>query len=370
MACYTIFMSRILFCGILCAGFLVAQPLHAYTFTRSLYFGSVGVDVRELQKVLNSNPDTHIAVSGAGSPGNETMTFGKLTRLAVMKFQEKYPVDILQPAGLAFGNGFVGPLTLKKLNGLQNTALNNVYIAPGPADPLVNFKVRDNEKIDIYSADKKIEAVQNNIIAKINAAILAGKAPEGPVITQEDMTLPSQILLMSPLQITSGAVGTTIHIQVDEFNGFNDVYFGEKYIIRGISATSGLITVKVPPLPPGRYDIAVKNSKGLSNTTFFVVITGVAAPVQITSVSPKVSYGQSMTIIGSGFAKNNDIITSVGVFKNTPSLDGSTITLPMAPEYLRQISKSSIPGTEQLSSIQVVNDNGVSSLKTFILVLK
>ena len=50
------------------------------SFSRSLTVGSSGTDVKCLQALLNQSSDTQVASSGAGSPGNETTTFGSLTR--------------------------------------------------------------------------------------------------------------------------------------------------------------------------------------------------------------------------------------------------------------------------------------------------
>ncbi|KKU26560.1 MAG: hypothetical protein UX39_C0008G0023 [Candidatus Magasanikbacteria bacterium GW2011_GWA2_46_17] len=84
------------------------------SFYRSLGVGSKGHDVLLLQQFLNSDPDTMVALFGAGSPGFETDRFGPLTRVAVHKFQKKYASDILY-AGQA-STGGVGPKTLRKLN--------------------------------------------------------------------------------------------------------------------------------------------------------------------------------------------------------------------------------------------------------------
>ncbi|MDO8676909.1 MAG: peptidoglycan-binding domain-containing protein [Candidatus Azambacteria bacterium] len=64
-----------------------SSPATACTFTRSLYVGvSRGEDVKCLQQYLNST-SYKVAVSGAGSMGSETMTYGPLTRTAVSQWQ-------------------------------------------------------------------------------------------------------------------------------------------------------------------------------------------------------------------------------------------------------------------------------------------
>ncbi|MFA5348930.1 MAG: fibronectin type III domain-containing protein [Candidatus Paceibacterota bacterium] len=81
-----------------------------FTFTKYLYIGKTGTDVKYLQIVLNSDANTRVSVSGAGSPGKETTVFGNATRAALLKFQNK--------SGIAGGPGATGPLTRAKLNAL------------------------------------------------------------------------------------------------------------------------------------------------------------------------------------------------------------------------------------------------------------
>ena len=88
----------------------------SFSFNKDLRFGDIDPDVMELQKVLNADPETVVAVSDTGSRGHENTTFGASTKAAVIKFQNKYSDTVLAPAGLTTGSGFVGKLTRTRLN--------------------------------------------------------------------------------------------------------------------------------------------------------------------------------------------------------------------------------------------------------------
>jgi hypothetical protein len=90
-------------------GQAAADPASKFVFTRYLYQGMSGEDVRQLQIFLNRSGFI-VAVSGYGSIGQETAYFGPATRQALVGFQKKY--------GLRPYPGRVGPLTLKLLNSL------------------------------------------------------------------------------------------------------------------------------------------------------------------------------------------------------------------------------------------------------------
>lgn len=71
-------------------------------FTRDLTVGFTGEDVRNLQKYLNSKGFI-VSTTGPGSMGNETTTFGPLTRAALARFQAS--------VGITPAVGYFGPIT-------------------------------------------------------------------------------------------------------------------------------------------------------------------------------------------------------------------------------------------------------------------
>lgn len=79
-------------------------------FKSTLKNGSTGSEVKLLQQCLA------IEVPDVFGADRDTGTFGKETEAAVIKFQEKYTKDILEPSGLKEGTGEVSKNTRAKLN--------------------------------------------------------------------------------------------------------------------------------------------------------------------------------------------------------------------------------------------------------------
>jgi peptidoglycan hydrolase-like protein with peptidoglycan-binding domain len=93
-----------------------------HVFNNNLSIGMTGSEVTALQTALNY--DGYIA------PGDSSLAtngiFDERTASAVVWFQEKNRSEILDPAGLGNGTGYVGKATRAKLNSLGCTGSNPV----------------------------------------------------------------------------------------------------------------------------------------------------------------------------------------------------------------------------------------------------
>ena len=86
---------------------IVKEP--SFQFKSNLSLGSRGKEVEELQKCLAKDVEVY-------PEGEITGYFGQKTKEAVIRFQEKYRKEILEPFGLERGTGEVGSKTREKLN--------------------------------------------------------------------------------------------------------------------------------------------------------------------------------------------------------------------------------------------------------------
>lgn len=296
---------------------LLAAPVSLFAitenFTRTLYFGMRGSDVRELQKLLNSSVETRVTETGAGSPGNETDYFGAATKRALIKFQEKYRAEILTPVGLVSGTGIFGATTRAKASALKEAP---VSVVPQPT--------------------------------------------EGDVIVM----FPSQY---------SGTSGTMITISGAGFTDDNTVYFGPTHaVIKAVSTNKQTISLKVPSMPKGIYALYVKNAQGESNKdAFFVVTDGVTPEPKIESISPSPAVrGARVTIKGSGFTTSgNTIRGGTNIFEDVSSVDGASLSFVVPPSTLTATSSESEKKVLLPLWVYVVNENGVSNGKSFNLEL-
>ena len=116
-----------------------------YTLTQNLRYGDGGLDVRDLQTCLKSDPIVY-------PEGLVTGYFGSLTKADVIRFQEKYVDEILKPLGLSKGTGFVGESTIAKLNavcGVSSKSESTVPEAKVELEPEMKLKTDPEPKSEV-----------------------------------------------------------------------------------------------------------------------------------------------------------------------------------------------------------------------------
>lgn len=241
--------------------------------------------------------------------------------------------------------------------------------------------------MDIYVGDKLLANVQSRFYSAINMAIASTVASRAAFVSAGGATSGTTTPIALP-KITAGDVpgiaigiptprigtpGTYISIKGTGIASESVVYFGSEYIVRKISKSPGdTFILKVPPIPPGRYDIAMRAGGTVSNTVAFVVRDPKNPPVHIESISPAaVLYGGTLTITGSGFTpEGNVVITTYQKFTDVPSSDGKTLTVQLAPENLKEYAKVTGGKVSMPMFVYIENDYGFSdSEKSFTMTI-
>jgi hypothetical protein len=212
------------------------------SFTQNLKQGMSGEDVKCLQIVLNTDPDTKLADTGAGSPGNETTYFGPITKAAVIKFQEKYATEVLAPWGLTTGTGFVGSTTRTKLD----TFLAGGGVTPGPVPTAATVSLA----VDTPAAGQVALNSQDVMFAKIKFTAGATAYTVTQIIISRggvsaDADVSSIKLYDGSTQLGSTqALNTTTHKAVFGGLSWEIPSYTTKYLtVKGSIAAQGTATV-------------------------------------------------------------------------------------------------------------------------------
>ena len=93
---------------------ILVQRNSCQEFNQNLYFGMENSQIYCLQEFLKSQGEDIYP------EGLITGYFGPLTQAAVIRFQERFAEEILEPLNLSSGTGFVGPSTRDRINQMLN----------------------------------------------------------------------------------------------------------------------------------------------------------------------------------------------------------------------------------------------------------
>ena len=199
-----------------------------YTFNTNLTVGSRGTDVMNLQKVLNMSADTRVAATGAGSPGNETSTFGPATKAAVIKWQIK--------SGITPAAGYVGPVSRAKLN-----MGGGVVIVP-PAGCTVNCTTPVGGALSVSSTQQPMNSLAPQSAARVpfTKVVLSAGSSDVAVnsITVERSGLAQDAVFSGVVLLDEN--GTQIGI-AKTLNSNHQAMVGEPFVIK--AGTSKTVTV-------------------------------------------------------------------------------------------------------------------------------
>lgn len=389
---------------LLLSSVFVASPAAAActSVTRTLTAGSSGKEVLLLQRFLNSEESTQIAITGRNAPGSETGVFDAATSRAVKAFQLHNKTEVLAPVGLTAPNGVVGKYTraaiARRLCGVATT--NKFFIvATSTSVSLTSVEtLNDQKKLAALKArvDGIVKKSSQDIDAKV--ALLNTKTAEIQTKinkldkTVADQEIESQLLdvfstgdesLLKPalsgdfgksdplrllfLSTTNGHRGERIALAGTGFLAKNTVHFGGQILDSSTPNASG--TVLYVTLPSnaanGKEDIYVENIKGKSVAKVITIVDG-GIPPHITAVAPvRPSIGSRVTITGEHFSAKNDILTTFGSIRGVSSSDGRTMSFVLSPEAMSLFDTTSMKSLP--FSLGVSNDSGVSNMLTLSL---
>ncbi len=317
--------------------------------SRNLKLGMTGSDVKALQRLLNAQVATRVSDSGPGSPGNEGVYFGTKTKLAVVRFQELYKGEVLTPAGLTKGNGFVGSLSRAKLKLLCGSS-----VATGSTTPTPSPIPTPTSPPALPTPPPAPRPSAVNVPAWMNE-----KPNTKPYIGIQ----PAYAVHQGDTFVVNGggysSVSNTVNIGSLSFTGL-------------VPTKRGSLEVKIPAnATKGKFDLTFTNSKGTSNKTFVIITDPAAIAPKVTAFTPKTGLeGAQITVTGTNFSSEwNELIVGSELVKAGPSKDGKTLTFT-ATLPVPGLNPGQDVGTTKLEIplwFYVINPNGVSNSSVFTL---
>ncbi|MFA5830278.1 MAG: peptidoglycan-binding protein [Candidatus Paceibacterota bacterium] len=226
-------------------------------FTKDLKLGDTDPQVLLLQKFLNEDPDTMVAESGAGSPGNETTYFGQKTKTAVIKLQNKHYGEVLAPNGLATGTGYFGPSTRAMANNMKKTAGGSGAQTSGisaattiPRGPVSGL----GEKVKIESLEPTHGKSGTSVtIHGAGMSKTANKIIFGGQTVYNATSADGKSLVFSVESPASFPKETSLPVA------------SSTYIIEHFNE------LKTKDFPELKYPVCVQNDTGMSNCAFFTI---------------------------------------------------------------------------------------------------
>ena len=253
----------------------------SYTFSKNLTVGSTGVDVMNLQKVLNMSADTKVASTGAGSPGNETSYFGPATKAAVMKFQSKH--------GISPVAGYVGPVTRAKLNTMGGVVVVTPVVDTGCTGGAAYSSTTGKPCTTTVVPTGTTVMVSLSPDSPSNGAIIQGQALADLAHFTFTNTTSAEAKVTKVVLNRIGISNDSVLVNVNLFNG-------SKRAADSATVSSGVITFNDPSglfMVPAGASVVISVKADILDST-----AGQIVGVQLTSVESSVPASGTFPIMG------------------------------------------------------------------------
>ncbi len=200
-------------------------------FTKNLAPGVTSSDVKRLQQLLNSDPETQIAGSGVGSPGHESNYYGALTVLAVQKFQVKHGL-ISEGTPSTTGYGALGPKTRAAIEdylgddmddsgaGTMPSSMPSVVPTSVPIVVLTNALSKGKTHSDVKALQEALNSDPDTRIASSGVGSLGNETDFFGAMTEKAVEkFQEKYSIAAPGDPGYGAVGPKTRAKINELFG-------------------------------------------------------------------------------------------------------------------------------------------------------
>ncbi len=282
------------------------------TFTRNHQTGDTGGEVMAVQKFLNSN-GAQVSASGAGSPGNETSSFGPKTKAAVSAFQAAN--------GITPTAGYWGPITRAKANSMC-TGTPSVPGVPGVPVTGNGLKVMLASDNPTYGALVQGQAIaelakftfSNPTAAPITVTNLAFKR----IGVSSDSTLANVYLFQGATRITDAAGVSNTAFNYNASTGLFTLLPGASVTISvrsDIAASTNGQQVGV--------QLTSVSSSGLLDTSVVLPISGTALLVSSATLATVDFGATTLPAVNASLTPANDVV----LWQNTATVGTRAVNL-------------------------------------------
>lgn len=347
--------------------------------TRTLSLGARGEDVRTVQRILNSQSETMVAITGPGSSGNETTYLGAATFAALKKFQLQHASEVLTPGGLTLPTGIVGKFTREAINRIA-CATNDGPISGGSA-ALENSKKNADAIATKTKVDTAVSAIlerlttQSSSLRSINERLAASatgtmSTPLGGSTVNASMpivgsagTYPLQLFSLGPMVALRGA---RVSMTGTGFSNTMRLRLGANtYSLIGGPASDTATFIIPADAPLGAYRATLEDRGATSNARWLIIPQNLSDQPVIDSISPTTgNVGTMITVKGKHFDTKNFVTTSFGVIDDVPSSDGTTLSISLSAKNEQLMLDGKLPAGLPYF-ISIVNKYGASNFLEF-----